>query len=111
MTNTLFSFTRKEHGLKLESDFQSRLKLEIRTLFPGSIVLKTDPNDIQGFPDLLVLWYERWAALEVKRKSNSAVRPNQKYYIDQLNKMSFASFISPSTEEVVLNELQRSFRP
>ena len=38
-----------------EGDFQSKLIKEIKTIFPGSFVLKNDPNYIQGFPDLLIL--------------------------------------------------------
>lgn len=35
-------------------------------IFPGCIVMKTDPNYIQGIPDLLILWNDKWATLEVK---------------------------------------------
>lgn len=93
-----------------ESQFQSRLKRRIEQLFPGSIVLKIDPTYIQGFPDLLVLYKDRWAALECKRNSSASHRPNQDYYVQMLDSMSYASFIFPENEETVLDELQQAFR-
>ena len=72
--------------------------------------MKNDPNYIQGIPDLIVLWGDRWAALEVKRSSTAPQRPNQEYYVVSMNQMSFARFIYPQNKEEVLNELQQSFR-
>ena len=94
---------------KKESEFQAKLIKEIKEKFPGSIVLKNDANYIQGIPDLTVLYGDRWAALECKVDSNASKRPNQAYYISQMNNMSFASFVSPENKEEVLNELERSF--
>lgn len=96
--------------MKKEKDFQKNLVKEIKTILPGSIVLKNDPTYIQGFPDLLVLYKNKWAALECKRKNNSDKQPNQDYYINELEKMSFASFINPENKEEVLNELQQTFK-
>lgn len=79
-------------------------------IFPGCIVMKTDPNYIQGIPDLLILWNDKWATLEVKRSSKATQRPNQNYYVELMNNMSFSSFIFPENKEEVLDELQRSFR-
>lgn len=95
---------------KKERDFQAELIKEIKKRFPGSVVLKNDPNYIQGIPDLVVLYEDNWAMLECKRSENAQKRPNQEYYIQTLNDMSYASFISPSTKEEVLNELERSFK-
>ena len=94
----------------LESQFQSKLIREIKEKFPGSFVLKTDPNYIQGFPDLLILWGRNWACLECKREAGAAVRPNQKHYIDVLNSMGFAMFVSPETKDEVLNAVERAFK-
>lgn len=94
----------------LEKDFQKELKREIKHRFPGSIVLKTDENYIQGFPDLLILYGKHWAALECKRSTESSRRPNQEYYIDILGRMSFAAFVSPENKEEVLHEMECAFR-
>ncbi len=94
-----------------ESVFQSNLIKKLRFLFPGCYILKTDPNYIQGFPDLLILVGHKWAALECKSASSSSRRPNQDYYVQELNNLSFASFIFPENEEEVLHELQQALRP
>lgn len=93
-----------------ESEFQKFLKNELQDIFPGCIILKNDSSYIQGFPDLLILWNDRWAALECKRSEDSSRRPNQEYYIHLLDNMSFASFIYPENMEEVLDDLERSFK-
>lgn len=93
---------------RLESGFQDKLRDELLKLFPGCFVFKMD--QIQGIPDLLILYKNRWAALEAKRDSNASKRPNQEYYVDRMNEMSFARFINPDNKEEVLNELQSTFR-
>lgn len=92
----------------LERDFQKKLVKEIDQLLPGCIVTKVE-SYIQGFPDLLILYNDRWALLECKKSENEPHRPNQDYYVDLANKMSFARFICPENKEEVLHELQRSF--
>lgn len=93
-----------------ESQFQAKLIYRLREMLPGCIVLKNDANYIQGFPDLTVLWKDRWALLECKRSLNAQKRPNQQYFVDRGNEMSFARFICPENEEEVLNDLQQAFR-
>ena len=88
-----------------ENKYQSELIKKISTLYPQSMILKNDPNYIQGVPDLLVLFNERWVMLEVKASAKASHRPNQEYYIDKLNHMGFARFIYPENEEEVLREL------
>jgi hypothetical protein len=94
----------------LESDFKTKLIKEIEKLFPGSIVVHLDPTEIQGIPDLLILYKNMWAALEGKKSKNASKRCNQDYYVDLMNKMSYASFIYPENKEAVLNELQQAFK-
>ena len=93
-----------------ESDFQAELIKELKKEFPGCMVLKNDPNYIQGIPDLLILYRDRWAALECKKEKNAKHQPNQDYYIVKMDSMSFARFIYPENKEEILNELQRSLR-
>ena len=93
----------------VERNFQAALIKEIKKRFPGCLILKNDPNYIQGIPDLIILWKKHWAALEVKKSSTARHRPNQDYYISKMKEMSFASFIFPENKEDVLNEIQRSF--
>jgi hypothetical protein len=93
----------------LESKFQSRLIKKIEDRFPGCVVEKSSTDFRQGLPDLTVFYNDMWAKLEVKASLNAPVQPNQQYYVDKFNKMSFAAFISPENEEEVLVSLQRSF--
>lgn len=93
-----------------ESDFQKALIDEIKKEFPGCIVLKNDPNYIQGIPDLLILFRDKWAALECKKEKSAHHQPNQEHYIYVMNEMSYARFIYPENKEEILNELQRAFR-
>ena len=94
---------------KLESKFQAELKKRIAERFPGAIVMKNDPNDIQGIPDLTVLYGNKWATLECKRNGKANKQPNQEYYVGKMNDMSFSRFIFPENEEEVLNELKHFF--
>ena len=94
---------------KLESKFQKELVDEIKERFPGSVVLKNDSGYIQGFPDWTVLYKDKWAVLEAKRKRNAKKQPNQEHYVNVLNGMSFSRFVYPENKEEVLNELQQAF--
>jgi hypothetical protein len=91
--------------------YQARLIKKLHKLFPGCIVLKNDTEYKQGFPDLTILYHTMWAVLEVKADEDSPIRPNQNYYVEKLNEMSFAAFIYPQNEEAVLHELQQAFEP
>lgn len=93
----------------LERDFQSHLIKTLRERFPGCIIMKNDPNYIQGIPDLIILYKDRWATLELKKHARAKHRPNQEYYVDRMNEMSFSRFIYPENEEDVLDELQQAF--
>ena len=93
-----------------ESKFQHELIEELKREFPGCIVLKNDPNYIQGIPDLIILFKDKWAMLECKKEKDAQHQPNQDYYVSLMNEMSFARFIYPENKEEILDELQRSFR-
>ena len=95
----------------LENKFQANLIKELKTIFPGCIVLKNDPDYIQGVPDLLILHKNKWASLECKKSANAKKQPNQEYYVGPMNEMSFSKFIFPENKEEVLNELRETFEP
>jgi hypothetical protein len=94
---------------KLESGFQDKLIKELKKLFSGCLVMKLDSSYIQGIPDLLILYKDKWAILECKRRMNAAKQANQEYYVDLFNKMSFSSFIYPENKDEVLKKLQEVF--
>jgi hypothetical protein len=94
-----------------ENKFQHDLKVELKTRFPGCVIQKNDPTDIQGIPDLTILYNDRWAMLECKRSKNAKHQPNQDYYVEKMNKMSYANFIYPENKEEVLNEVQHALQP
>ena len=93
---------------RLERDFQAKLIKELKVMFKGCIIVKNDPNYIQGIPDLLILYNDRWAALEVKKSATAHHQPNQEYYVDLMDQMSFAAFIYPENREEILYELQQA---
>ena len=92
---------------RLESGFQDRLKKDIETMFPGSMVFKMEQR--QGIPDLLILYGDRWASLECKKEEKAKRQPNQEYYVGKMNEMSFSRFVYPENKEEVLSELQEAF--
>ena len=94
----------------LERQFQADLIKEIKQRIPGCMVLKNDPNYLQGVPDLLILSNDRWAALECKKSVNERHQPNQDYYVEKMGEMSYAAFIFPENKKEVLDELQKAFR-
>lgn len=93
-----------------ESKFQHDLIEELYDRFPGCMVMKLDANYIQGIPDLLILYRDKWAVLECKKSAKASHRPNQDYYVDMMDEMSFAAFIFPENREEVLNDLERSLK-
>lgn len=102
--------TERRLTILLENNFQAKLIKELKAMFPGCIVMKNDPDYIQGIPDLVILYKDRWATLECKKNLRAKKRPNQEYYVGRMNKMSFSRFICPENKEDVLNELQQSFK-
>lgn len=92
-----------------ENIFQAYLIKEIKKRFTGALVLKNDPTYIQGIPDLIILYRNKWAALEVKKSIKAHHQPNQDFYIRMMHQMSYAAFIAPENMEEVLDDLQRTF--
>jgi len=91
-----------------ERKFQSGLIRELKRRFDGCIVTKLDSSHLQGIPDLLILHKDRWATLECKKNRKSHRQPNQEYWVERMNNMSFSRFIFPENKEEVLNELEQA---
>lgn len=92
-----------------ESDFQKKLKKELEGMFPGCMISKLDSAYTQGIPDYLILHKNKWATLENKKSAKAPHQPNQDYYVDKMNKMSFSRFVYPENKDEVLTELQTFF--
>lgn len=93
----------------LERDFQAELIKDLKRMFEDCFVIKLDANYIQGIPDLLILWRNKWATLECKKSVRAKKRPNQEYYVGLMNSMSFSRFICPENKKEVLHDLQQAF--
>lgn len=94
---------------RLESGFQDRLIADLKKMFRGCMIFKMD--QIQGIPDLLILYKDKWASLECKQFAKAKKRPNQEYYVELMNEMSFSRFVSPENKQEVLDELRETFKP
>lgn len=92
---------------RLESGFQDKLVKELKETFPGCMTFKME--QIQGIPDLLVLYKDKWATLECKQFARAKKQPNQEYYVGLMNDMSFSRFVCPENKDQVLNELRDVF--
>lgn len=94
-----------------ETKYQRELIKRIeQNYLPGSKVLTNDPRELQGIPDIIILYNNRWAMLEVKVSDNAPVQPNQQYYIDKFNEMGTAYFINPTNEDEVMDAIQRALK-
>lgn len=93
----------------LERDYQRKLVKKLKLIFPGCIVVKNDAQLKQGIPDLLVLYHDKWVALEVKNSATASHRPNQDYNVEHMNDMSYAAFIYPENEEKIFSDLKEVF--
>lgn len=111
MKETLIFLFFMEVSCMKESDFQKKLIDNINKLFPECVILKNDSRYRQGIPDLIILNKNRWAILECKKRKNSHYQPNQNYYLDKLNNMSYANMVCPENEKEVMDELYKSLEP
>lgn len=98
--------------MKNENKVQADIVKELIAMFPKSIITVNDGNYIQGFPDITILHDSgRWACLEVKRSIDEPYQPNQEYYIQLINNMSFCRMICPENKTEVYDELYKSLEP
>ena len=92
--------------------FKAWLIKELGARLQDCVIIHQDPNTThQGIPDLLILHNTHWAMLEVKGAINSKQQPNQEYWVDFYNKMSYCSFVYPENVEAVLDEVQQALQP
>lgn len=93
-----------------ETQYRRQLEKTItNVLRPPTLILRNNPKEIQGIPDIIVLNGERWAMLEIKDDINAPVQANQPYYIDMCDSMAFGAFIYPQNEDEVIEALIRYF--
>lgn len=92
-----------------EGKFQDKLVHDLEAIFPDCMIQKNDANYRQGVPDLLILFKNRWALLEVKKSKNEKPRPNQPWYVAWAQRNSFGAFIFPENRDEVLAELSEYF--
>ncbi len=96
----------------LERDYQAYLIKKLYKIFgrDRTLILKNDTGYLQGIPDLLILHEDCWGILEVKKSFDSPYEPNQEYYLDFLDNLSYAEMICPENEEEVLDGLQYALK-
>ena len=90
---------------KKESRFQHEVIQELEERLPGCVVMKNATGLKDGFPDISVYRGRNWAMLECKRSESESHRPNQDWWVERLNDMSFASFIYPENRGEVLDSV------
>lgn len=93
----------------LENKFQSNFIKELKKEFPGCMVLKNDSSYLQGIPDLTIFYKKHWAMLECKKNVTAHKQPNQEYYVNKMNEMSYAAFVCPENKAEVIAELKKKF--
>ena len=88
-----------------ESSFQHSVIKELEERYPGCVVMKNATGFKNGFPDITMYYGPIWAMLECKREEDADKRPNQDYWVERLNRMSFARIIYPENRVDILGEL------
>lgn len=93
-----------------ENNYQATLISSIKKMLPGCIVSKLDANQIQGIPDLVIFYKNKYAILEVKISKNAIYQPNQEYYLNKFGKYVYSETIYPENEKEILDGLQQALR-
>lgn len=89
-----------------ENKYQADLVKEIRSWGDDFFVFPMDGSVYQGFQDILILYKDTYAVLEVKVAEDSEHQPNQDWYVQYFAQYVFSSFIWPEIEQEVLHDLQ-----
>lgn len=92
----------------LERKFKKKVIEELHDIYPGAVLIGLDPEEIQGIPDLLFLYGPFWGTFETKRNLFSPVRPNQAFWVDKMNRMSYSSFLFPENKNDVFQDLDKT---
>lgn len=95
---------------KLEKDFEDDFMDELDAVLPDGFWIKGNSTMRQGIPDRLFLHGPNWALLEFKRDSKSAIQPNQDWYVEKFNEMSYSAIVTPENYREVIDEIQSAFR-
>ena len=88
-----------------ERIYQKKLINKIKDRFPEALIQKQDSRLHAGIPDLLIIYKNRWAMLEVKKSKQALHQPGQDEKVREFNEWGFASFIFPENENLVLQKL------
>ena len=88
-----------------EIPFERKFCRKLRGLHPDLYVMKNDASLIQGFPDIVVYFHDKYAILEFKRSENASHRPNQDWYVNHFAKYTYSSFVYPENADKVFREL------
>lgn len=94
---------------KLEKDFESDFMDDLDEVLPGGMWIKGNSAMRQGIPDRLFLHGPHWALLEFKRDENSPAQPNQPWYVEKFNEMSYSAIVTPENAKQVIDEIQEAF--
>ncbi len=97
-----FTFTQKEQHERKGKQVPGISSRRSPRLLPGSLVLKNDPNYIQGIPDLMILHGDMWVYSGQRPRAMEFSEPG--YYVNQLTRLGFARFIYPRTSRRVFND-------
>ena len=89
-----------------ENEFQRDLIKELKIIFPECEVIKQDSKYIQGIPDLVIFYKNKYAMLECKESEKAKHQPNQDTYVRKFNDWSYASFIYPENKNQIIEELK-----
>jgi len=94
----------------LESKFKAWFKDEVKRRIPHVKMYEPKTNR-RSRPDLVILGYGIWAAIEFKREEDASRQPNQELEMYALEEMGAAYFVHPDNAEEVLRGLEVLFPP
>ena len=98
-------------SLSLESEFQTEVIADLQDMFPGCVITRGNSMYQPGVPDLFCLLDGGgWIALECKKSRTAKKQPNQDYFVEKMNNMSFAAFIFPENKDMILRAIQSTFQ-